>query len=58
MTDWSNSKYEGEYLDGWFHGKGRFYYPTGVVYEGEFSKGEFHGEGVLIYPTGVIFRWD
>jgi hypothetical protein len=36
-------------LDGWYHGKGKYYYPNGVVYDGEFYKGEFHGEGTLIY---------
>ena len=49
MTSTSLSKYEGEYKDGWYHGKGRFTYPNGVIYEGEFAKGEFHGNGKLIY---------
>lgn len=49
MSKWAQSKYEGEMLDGWYHGKGKYYYPNGVVYEGEFYKGEFHGEGTLIY---------
>ena len=47
------SKYEGATKDGWYHGKGRFYYPDKVIYEGEFYKGEFHGQGKLIYPDGV-----
>ena len=41
--------------DGWFHGKGKFTYPSLVVYEGDFFKGEFHGDGVLKYPNGVTF---
>lgn len=53
MSKWADSKYEGEYQDGWFHGKGKYYFANGVVYEGEFFKGEFHGEGTLIYPNGV-----
>ena len=52
-NEWSGSRYEGEYLEGWFHGKGKYCYPNGVIYEGDFFKGEFHGEGVLIYPNGV-----
>ena len=55
MSEWSGSHYQGETLDGWYHGKGQFTYPNGVIYEGEFYKGEFHGEGVLKYPNGVLF---
>ena len=54
MSEWSGSHYEGEILDGWYHGKGKFTYPNGVIYEGEFFKGEFHGTGVLKYPNGVF----
>ena len=53
MSEWSGSHYEGETLDGWYHGKGKFTYPNGVIYEGDFFKGEFHGQGVLKYPNGV-----
>lgn len=56
MSLWSNSQYEGETKEGWFHGKGRFHYPNGVIYEGSFMKGEFHGDGVLIYPNGGQYR--
>ncbi len=54
MIEWSGSNYEGEYKDGWYHGKGKYSFPNKVIYEGEFFKGQFHGEGVLIYPNGVI----
>lgn len=53
-NEWSNSRYEGQYLDNWFHGQGKYFYPNGVIYEGDFFKGQFHGEGVLIYPNGVF----
>ena len=55
---WSNSKYEGETKDGWYHGKGKFTFPNGVIYEGEFFKGQFHGEGTLTYPDGVRLFFD
>ena len=55
MTSTTLSKYEGEYKDRWYHGKGKFIYPNGVIYEGDFAKGEFHGEGKLIYLNGVTF---
>ena len=53
-------KYEGDTLDGWFHGKGKFTYDNGVIYEGEFEKGRFHGKGVMIYPNGGRFtgEWE
>lgn len=53
MNELTASRYEGEMLDGWYHGKGRYTFPNGVIYDGEFSKGEFHGAGILIYPNGV-----
>ena len=55
MSEWSGSNYEGETLDGWYHGHGKFTYPNGVIYEGQFYKGEFHGDGVLKYPQGVTY---
>ena len=53
MSKLTDGKYEGDMLDGWHHGKGKYYYANGVVYDGDFYKGEFHGEGILIYPNGV-----
>ena len=58
--EWSGSSYIGPLKDGWFEGKGRFRFPSGVIYEGEFHKGEFHGKGVLIFPNGGKYKasWD
>eukprot|EP00331_Platyophrya_macrostoma_P020155 CAMPEP_0176464638 /NCGR_PEP_ID=MMETSP0127-20121128/36675_1 /TAXON_ID=938130 /ORGANISM="Platyophrya macrostoma, Strain WH" /LENGTH=211 /DNA_ID=CAMNT_0017857171 /DNA_START=14 /DNA_END=649 /DNA_ORIENTATION=- len=56
MSDWSNSGYQGEVTENWYHGKGTFTFPNGVIYEGEFWKGEFHGEGTLIYPNGGRYK--
>lgn len=56
MSFSSKGKHVGETQEGWYHGKGTFYYDNGVKYEGNFKKGEFHGEGVLIYPNGVIIE--
>ena len=50
-----HSKYEGEYLKNWYHGKGTYTFDNDVKYEGEFYKGMFHGEGIMSYPNGVIF---
>ena len=53
MVSHCNTKYEGPTENGWYQGKGKFTFPSGVIYEGEFDKGEFHGKGTLIYPNGV-----
>jgi hypothetical protein len=53
MSKWAESRYEGETLDGWYHGKGKYFFANGSVYQGDFYKGEFHGEGTIIYPGGV-----
>jgi len=39
MSELFGSKYEGEWLDGWYHGHGKYYYPDGIIYEGNFYKG-------------------
>lgn len=51
MTTWLGDSYEGEYMDGWYHGLGRLTMEGGIIYEGQFNKGQFHGEGRLIYPN-------
>lgn len=56
MSTWSGSEYDGKILNEWYHGKGRFTYPNGVIYDGDFVKGEFHGEGTLIYPNGGKYK--
>lgn len=54
--EWSGSSYSGPIKDGWFEGRGRFRFPSGVVYEGDFHKGEFHGKGTLIFPNGGKYK--
>ena len=56
QLEWSGSSYVGPIKDGWFEGKGRFRFPSGVVYEGEFYKGEFHGKGTLIFTNGGKYK--
>lgn len=41
-----SGEYEGEYLNGRFHGKG-YYTHNGRRYEGSFMDGMFHGQGTL-----------
>ncbi len=44
-------EYEGDYLNGRFHGRG-VYKLNGNQYEGNFYDGQFHGEGKLIVKGG------
>lgn len=45
--------YEGEFLDGYLHGKGMSHdHRTGCTYEGEFYRGAAHGTGTCTWDKG------
>lgn len=46
------AKYEGDFMDGSFHGYGELFYPNGHVYKGDFYEGFRHGWGSYIKPDG------
>ena len=48
------SVYEGEKLNGFRHGKGKFYYSDGGMYDGEWKAGSMDGFGTLFYAGGNI----
>jgi hypothetical protein len=48
--------YEGEMLNGWFHGKGVSKYDSGTVYRGEYVNGYYHGKGKLVYTNGQSYE--
>lgn len=49
--DFEGSYYEGEFLDGKFEGKGKYYFAdSGKVYEGEFRDNSMNGVGVMVWP--------
>ena len=52
----TGEKYEGDLLNGKFHGCGRLTMADGSVYEGDFRNGLFHGVGTIYSPNGNIFR--
>jgi Ran GTPase-activating protein (RanGAP) involved in mRNA processing and transport len=55
---WSSSKgtiYEGTFLYGLKHGRGKQTFEDGAYYEGEFAKGFEHGSGRIVYPDGSVF---
>ncbi|XP_071760174.2 ankyrin repeat and MYND domain-containing protein 1 [Centroberyx gerrardi] len=49
------ARYEGEFLDGLKHGRGKYTWENGEHYEGSFYKDYRHGEGLYCWPTGQKF---
>nr|XP_061831494.1 ankyrin repeat and MYND domain-containing protein 1-like [Nerophis lumbriciformis] len=49
------STYEGEFVHGLKHGKGRYTWKSGEFYEGSFYKDYRHGDGVYCWPSGNKF---
>ena len=46
--------YTGQFLDGLFHGQGKFEVEDGFVYEGEFAEGLRQGMGKLKVPVNDV----
>ena len=44
--------YEGETLNGKYHGKGIYYYKSGNKYEGQWENGKQNGSGTMYYADG------
>ncbi|XP_008404500.1 ankyrin repeat and MYND domain-containing protein 1 isoform X2 [Poecilia reticulata] len=56
VQEWPDgSKYEGEFLDDFKHGKGRYSWKNGELYEGFFYKDFKHGVGAYSWPSGHKF---
>lgn len=49
-------KYEGEFKDGKYNGKGTMTYPYGSVYEGEWKDGERNGHGKQTFADGEVYE--
>lgn len=47
-------RYEGEWKDGKFHGRGIYLDGLGDVYNGSFANGLYHGKGALKKSTGDV----
>lgn len=50
------SKYEGEVVNGFPHGKGTMLYEDGYKYEGDWKDGFPHGKGIMTGVNGVRFE--
>ncbi|XP_023284574.1 ankyrin repeat and MYND domain-containing protein 1 [Seriola lalandi dorsalis] len=56
VQEWSDgSRYEGDFVNGFKHGKGRYTWRNGEFYEGSFYKDYRHGDGLYCWPTGHKF---
>ena len=62
--EWAGHRYEGEFIEDYPHGQGKWYRyyededegEWKIEYAGEFQQGEYHGEGTLYNPDGTIQR--
>nr|XP_061831490.1 ankyrin repeat and MYND domain-containing protein 1-like isoform X1 [Nerophis lumbriciformis] len=55
QESFDGSKYEGEFVNGLKHGKGKYTWKSGEFYEGSFYKDYRHGDGVYCWPSGHTF---
>jgi hypothetical protein len=55
-TNEKGDKYEGEFLNGKYHGYGRYIFKDGEIYEGYFANGKKHGKGKEIFTDGSVYE--
>ncbi|XP_023511021.2 radial spoke head 10 homolog B isoform X2 [Equus caballus] len=49
------NEYIGEFVNGYRHGRGKFYYASGAVYEGEWVSNKKHGMGRFTFKNGRVY---
>ncbi|XP_032951988.1 radial spoke head 10 homolog B isoform X3 [Rhinolophus ferrumequinum] len=49
------NEYIGDFVNGYRHGHGKFYYASGAVYEGEWVSNKKHGMGRLTFKNGRVY---
>ncbi|GAB5582681.1 radial spoke head 10 homolog B isoform X2 [Prionailurus iriomotensis] len=49
------NEYIGEFVNGYRHGHGKFYYASGAVYEGQWVSNKKHGMGRLTFKNGRVY---
>ena len=52
----SGAKYEGEFLDGYLHGKGTIFFTNGDQYSGRWVRHYREGEGKLVFANGDEYQ--
>ena len=54
---WSNgSKFQGQFLNGVFHGKGVYNWANNKTYNGNWANGKMNGKGKFSYPDGSYYE--
>ncbi|RLN52171.1 hypothetical protein BBJ28_00012846 [Nothophytophthora sp. Chile5] len=48
----TGDSYDGDFVDGHFHGEGRYVFRDGGVYEGTFERSKRHGNGTRVFSNG------
>ena len=57
IHQWKNgSKYQGQFLNGLFHGKGVYSWSNKKMYDGNWLNGKMNGKGKFIYQDGSIYE--
>lgn len=57
MFEFDENRYIGDFYDGKFHGKGKYYFAdSGKVYEGEFLDNKMEGDGVMVWPDQTRYE--
>ncbi|XP_070316518.1 radial spoke head 10 homolog B isoform X1 [Odocoileus virginianus] len=49
------NEYVGDFVNGYRHGHGKFYYASGATYEGEWVSNKKHGIGRLTFKNGRVY---
>lgn len=49
-------KYEGQWINGKFHGRGVLWYSNGRKEEGQWENGLQHGQGLIFFPDGAKYE--
>ncbi|GFG21228.1 probable ubiquitin carboxyl-terminal hydrolase 5 [Aspergillus udagawae] len=57
-ASFSSEYYSGEFLKGYYHGKGKHISDSAATYAGDFVFGKRHGTGAMEYPTGDTYDGD
>ncbi|XP_063670066.1 radial spoke head 10 homolog B isoform X8 [Pan troglodytes] len=50
------NEYIGEFVNGYRHGRGKFYYASGATYDGEWVSNKKHGMGRLTFKNGRVYE--
>lgn len=55
LNNGASGKYEGDYVNGLYHGVGKLIFSDGSIYKGSFREGVIQGEGTMYYSSGEIY---